>query len=209
LQSNFIIVTYLKKLFIPLLFAGLLLLPFTGCEVTRQARLASNLANCEFRILSVENVIMGGVSLQNIKSVKDLSFSDVALLMAGLTSPVFPLSLQLNLEGRNPNTTAAGLNHLDWILFIDDNQMASGMLDKPFSIPPKGTTLVPVQIGLDLKPFLSGKSAETILNFGMNLAGMGNAPTRLKIKLKPTIIVGGTVLRYPGYITVNTTYISR
>ena len=209
MQSNFIIVTYLKKLFIPLFFAGLLLLPFSGCEVTRQAKLASNLANCDFRILSVEHVNLGGVSLQNIRSAKDLSFSDVALLMAGLTSPVFPLSLQLNLEGRNPNPTEAGLNHLDWILFIDDNQMASGILDQPFSIPPKGLTRVPVQIGLDLKPFLSGKSAEAILNFGMNLAGVGNAPTRFKIKLKPRIIVGGTTLRYPGYITVNTTYNSR
>jgi hypothetical protein len=48
-----------------------------------------------------------------------------------------------------------------------------------------------------------------MINFCMNLTGVGNTPTRFKIKLKPTILVGGNALRYPGYITVNTTYVSK
>jgi hypothetical protein len=60
-----------------------------------------------------------------------------------------------------------------------------------------------------LKQVLSGKSANAMLNFCMNLAGVGNTPTRFKIKLKPTIIIAGTALTYPGYITVNTEYVSK
>lgn len=147
--------------------------------------------------------------LQNIKSVSDLNFSDVALIMAGLASPTLPLTLQLNIEGRNPNVRVAGLNRLEWILFIDDNQMTSGILDKPITIPAKGTSVFPVQIGLDLKQVLSGKSASAILNFCMNLTGVGNEPTRFKIKLKPTIIVSGKERTLPGYITVKTEYASK
>jgi hypothetical protein len=199
----------LKKLLIPLLLPCFLILTFSGCDVAKQAQQASDLANCEFRILSVEDVNMGGVMIQNIKSISDLNFNDVAIIMAGLASPTFPLSLQLNLEGRNPNGRAAGLNRLEWILFIDDNQMTTGILETPFSIPANGTSVIPVQIGLDLKQVLSGKSANAMLNFCTNLAGAGKEPTRFKIKLKPTLIVSGKPRTYPGYITVKTSYSSK
>lgn len=182
-------------------------LVLTGCTVTRQAQEAANVASCDFRIISVENITMGGVVMQDIKSINDFSMGDLAMLMAGFASPVFPLSLQLNLQGRNPNSKPAGMNHLEWILFIDDIQMTSGILDKPFLIPPNnGTVNIPVEIGLDLKQVMIGKSSEAILNFGLNLAGMGNKPTRFKIKIKPSISVGGAQLSLPGYITVKTDY---
>ena len=190
-------------------FSLLLLLPFTGCNVARQAQQASNLVNCEFRILAVRDVNLAGVQLQNIKSVNDLNIGDVARIMGGLASPVFPLSLLLDLEAHNPNANEAGLNRLEWILFIDDIQMTSGILDQPVSIPANGTLNIPVQLGVDIKQALSGKSGDVMLNFCMNLAGVGNTPTRFKIKLKPTVIVAGTAITYPGYITVNTTYNSR
>ena len=198
-----------KLHFFVLFLVGSLLLSFSGCEVSKQTRRASNLANCDFRIISVDDINLNGVRLQNIQSVNDLNFSDIAMLMAGLTSPVLPLSLTLNLEGRNPNSREAGLNRVDWILFIDDNQMTSGILDQPITIPAKGSSTITVQVGMDLKPVLTGKSADAILNFCMNLAGVGNVPTRFKIKMKPTITVGSTRLKYPGYITVNTTYQSQ
>jgi len=201
--------TYLKKFFFLIIFSCFLIVPFTGCDVTRQAQQVSDLARCDFRILSAEDINVGGVMLQNIRSVSDLNFSDVALIMAGLASPTLPLTLQLNIEGRNPNVRVAGLNRLEWILFIDDNQMTSGILDKPITIPAKGTSVFPVQIGLDLKHVLSGKSASAILNFCMNLTGVGNEPTRFKIKLKPTIIVSGKERTLPGYITVKTEYASK
>jgi hypothetical protein len=192
-----------------LLLCAVLVFTFTRCDVARQARMASNLANCDFRINSVDHVVLAGVELQNIRSVSDLGISDVALILGGFTSPVFPLSLQLNIEGRNPNPKEAGINKLEWILFIDDIQMTSGIVDQPFIIAPNSTSAIAVQVGLDLKQVLSGKSANAMLNFCMNLTGVGDKPTRFKIKLKPTILVGGTALRYPGYITVNTTYASK
>jgi hypothetical protein len=183
-----------------------LLIPVAGCDVVHQAQHVSNLVNCDFRIRTVENINLAGVALQNIRSVNDLSMGDVARIMAGFTSPIFPLSLQVNLEGRNPNSGAAGLNRIDWILLIDDIQMTSGIVEKSFTIPPGGSTVIPVDVGIDLKKVLSGKSATAMLNFCLNLAGIGGSPTRFKIKLKPTVVIGGNVLQYPGYITINTSY---
>ena len=189
-----------------LLFLAILL---SGCDVARQAQQASNIASCDFRISSVENIQVAGIAFEQINSVSDLSMGDVAVILAGLTSPVFPLSLQINLEARNPNAREAGLNRMEWILFIDDIQMTSGLLDKPFTIPPLSASTIPVEVGLDLKQVLSGKPANALLNFCMNLAGVGNKPTRFKIKLKPTVIIGGVALTYPGYFTVKTEYASK
>lgn len=177
-----------------------------SCDVAKQAQQAANLANCDFRIRSVENVELAGVRFQNINAVGDLSLTDAARVMAAFASPTFPLSLQLNLEGRNPNTRPAGLNRMEWMLYIDDIMMTTGVLDQPFLIPAAGNTNIPVQIAFDLKTVLSGKSADALIRFCLNLAGMGSEPTRFKIMLKPTIMVGQTPLRYPGYITVRTKY---
>jgi hypothetical protein len=201
--------TYFRKLIIPFVLFFLFLLPFEGCDVARQAQQVTNLASCDFRIKSVDQINLAGVELQYINSVSDLNFGDVARILAGFASPTFPLSLQLNIEGRNPNAKDAGLNRLEWILFIDDIQMTSGMLDKPVTIPAMGVSIVTVAVGLDLKQVLSGKSSSAMLNFCMNLAGVGNTPTRFKIKLKPTVIIAGTALTYPGYITVRTEYVSK
>jgi hypothetical protein len=200
---------YFRKQFTSFLIFLLFVIPFSGCDVARQAQQVTSLASCEFRIRSVENVNLAGVELQYIRSVSDLAISDVARILAGFTSPVFPLSLQLDLEGRNPNPREAGLNKLEWILYVDDVLMTSGILDKPVTIPAMSASVIPVEIGLDLKQVLSGKSANAMLNFCMNMAGVGNTPTRFKIKLKPTVIIAGAALTYPGYITVKTEYVSK
>ncbi len=197
------------KPFILICILFTLVVSFSGCDVARQTQQVTALAKCDFRIQSVEKINLAGVELQYIHSVSDLGMGDVARIFAGFASPTFPLSLQLNLEGRNPNAKTAGINRIEWILFIDDIQMTSGFLDKPITIPAMGSSVIPVDIGLDLKQVLSGKSANAMLNFCMNLAGVGNTPTRFKIKLKPTIIIAGTALTYPGYLTVNTEYVSK
>lgn len=169
--------------------------------------MASNLVNCDFQIRSVENVNLGGVNFQYIHSISDLGISDMARLLAIFASPSFPLSLQINLVGRNPNASPAGLNRLEWILFIDDVQMTTGILDKPFVIPANnGTAVIPVAIGMDLKQALNGESAQALINFAMNLAGIGNKASRIKIKIKPTIMIGGSAITYPGYFPVKTEF---
>jgi hypothetical protein len=190
-----------------LLLAFIIVVPFHGCDVAQQAQQAANLVNCDFRVLSVENINLAGINIQNKSSIKNLNLSDAAKIMTAIGGSALPLSLTLNFEAKNPNSSPAGLNKLLWILFIDDIQMTSGSVDKAFTIPPNsGTAIIPIQVGIDLKQVLKGKSLDAIVNFGFNLAGMGNKPTRIKAKLKPTIMIGNHPLSYPGYISVNTEF---
>ena len=102
------------------------------------------------------------------------------------------------------------MTQMEWILLIDDIQMTTGVFDQSVTIPGNnGKAVIPMQMHFDLIQALSGKSTEAVINFGFNLAGIGNAPTRFTLKLKPTINVGGLPVTYPGYINAKTEYKSK
>jgi len=180
---------------------------FSSCDVMQQVSQMSNLAKCDFRLESVQQLTLAGVNVQNVKSISDLKLPDAAKLASALSSQQLPLDFTLQIEAKNPNTAAAGLSRMDWILLIDDIEMTRGILDQQFAIPANnGTTIIPMKMNIDLQKALSGKSADAVINFGMNLAGAGNKPTRFTLQMKPTISVGGFQIAYPGYLNVKTEY---
>lgn len=191
---------------IPAFFIAALIIT-GGCGISTQVQQAYNLTNCDFKVRSVENVNLAGVNVQNVNNLSQLNWTDAQKLMKAVGSATFPLSFQLNLEGRNPNSAPAGLNQLEYQLFIDEIQMTTGVLNQSFTIPPNnGTAAIPINMNIDLKKVLSGKSLDAMVNFGLNLAGAGGKPTRIMIKLKPSILVNGKLLSYPGFVTVRTEY---
>jgi hypothetical protein len=165
--------------------------------------------NCDFRIASVSNVSMLGIDLSKIHSFSDFSLMDGAKLISSVGSGTLPLDLTVNVEARNPNQQKASFNKLDWILLIDDLEMAQGSTVQRVEIEPNNATaLFPVAIRSDLAKILSGRSAKNIVNFGLNLAGVGNSVTRVALKAKPTILIGSSAIEYPGYITIKKDFVS-
>ncbi len=189
-----------------LLFASFMILS-CRCGVVKQAKQMENLVKCDFRIADVQNVSLAGVNIQNKQNLNDLNLADAARISAAVAGSSLPLTFLLNLEGKNPNSSPAGMNKLDWMLFIDNFHMVSGSVITRFTIPPNnGTTMIPIMVSTDLKEVLQGKSLDAIANFAFNLAGAGNRPTRIMAKIQPTIMIGQTPLTYPGYITISTNF---
>ena len=167
----------------------------------------ANLVNCKFRIQSVQNLTLAGVNVQQVKKMSDLNLMDAQKLLSAVLKQSFPLNMTLNVEAKNPNTSSAGLNKLEWILIIDNIEMARGALDQHVVIPAnQGIATIPLQLSTDLKNVLTGRTTDALINFGLNLAGAGNKPTRITIRLKPTITVGQVELNSPDYISVTTEY---
>jgi len=180
---------------------------FSSCDVLNQVSQMSNLTKCDFRLESVQQLNLAGINVQNVRKMSDLNMFDAAKLASAVASQQFPLDFTLNIEAKNPNTSAAGMTRIDWILLIDDMEMTRGILDQQITIPANnGTAIIPMQMHIDLQKALSGKSADAILNFGMNLAGTGNKPTRFTVQMKPTITVNGFPITYPGYLNIKTEY---
>ncbi|MBK9357570.1 MAG: LEA type 2 family protein [Bacteroidales bacterium] len=196
---------------IPVIAAIFLMITLiTGCEILDQARQVAMLSKCEFKLKTVDQLRLAGVNIQQVKKLTDLNMMDAAKITAAAVSGgSLPLNFTLNVEARNPNTATAGLTKLDWILYIDDIQMVSGVNEQRVQIPGNGGTgIIPLSIGIDLKQALKGKSGDAIANFGLNLAGAGNKPTRITLKAKPTIMVGTQAIAYPGYLTIQNEFTS-
>ncbi|MCF8388373.1 MAG: hypothetical protein K9G58_00045 [Bacteroidales bacterium] len=187
-----------------ILLVLLMIFSLHACDVLQQAQQMYTLSKCDFRLSTIENIRLSGVNVQNKDQFSDLSLSDITQLTMAFVNKEMPLDFRLNIETKNPNQQTAALNKLDWILFIDDIEMTKGTTNQRIEIPPNGgINDLPLNINVDLFNVLSGESKDAIINFGLNLAGQGNQPTRVKVKAKPTVIVAGRSIDYPGYITIN------
>lgn len=190
-----------------LFIVGLLI--FAGCSIVQQVNQMKPFARCEFRLKSAENIRLAGVDVGRYKSVRDLNFADGARFALALSQKELPLSLTLNVEVKNPNTESASMNRMNWRMFIDENEIAAGLLQEKVSVSGSGgVSTLPLKASADLKKVLTGKTVESIGNFAFNLAGEGNQPTRFMLKVKPTIDVLGFAVEYPEYFDVKTEFTS-
>lgn len=163
----------------------------------------STLGKCEFRMTTLEYPDLVGVDISQIHNFSDLNFIDMGIISASILKGELPLSFTLNVEARNPNPATAALNSLEYIAFIDDVEVASGEMNQRIEIPANGgIAIIPLRLQTDLIEILKKDSRQTLVNFGLNLADAGNRPTRVSIKVKPTILVGAMEINYPGYFTL-------
>lgn len=191
-----------------LLIAAFLMIN-SGCSVFQQASEMSRISKCEFKINNLTNINLSGINIDNKDSFNDFSVFDIATLSSALSTGELPLSFTVNLLVRNPDPNKAAMNRMDWILLVDGNEMMNGVLNQRYEIPGNGgTASVPVMANIDLLEAFSGKNLESLVNFGLNLAGTGSNPTKVTMKIKPSIVVNSRTIDYPGYININTEFSS-
>jgi hypothetical protein len=188
-----------KKVVIPFIALGLIL---SSCSVLQQTSEIATFTRCEFRIESARNIRLAGINIQDKHSVSDFSIMDMAKITSVIAGGTLPFNFDLNVGVKNPNQKLAAMNKMDWILIIDDIEMTRGILNQRIEIPASSAITFPVAMSLDLMKSLNGKSGNALINFALNLSGTGSRPTRIKLKAKPTIMVGTTPIEYPGYIII-------
>lgn len=179
----------------------LITLIFSSCSFLKDL---TTLGKCEFRITTLENPELAGIDVSDIRSFSDLDFAEMTIITASLMKGVMPLEFTLNIEARNPNPVPAAMNKLAYMAYIDEVEVASGELVKKIEIPANGgVTSIPLRLHTDLLALLENDSRQALINFGLNLADVGDKPTRVSLKVKPVILIAGKEIVYPGYFTVN------
>jgi LEA14-like dessication related protein len=116
------------------------------------------------------------------------------------------LQFTLNLNVKNPNYQTAILNGLQYALEIDNVEMTTGAIDSKMQIATGQIAELPVNLSFDLKKALSGQSADAVKNMAFNFVGLGDKPSNVTVRLKPTLVIGGQTLVSPAYIPVSFTY---
>jgi len=169
----------------------------------------NTLSDCEYRFHSAEDPVVAGIDMSRVSSFSDLSFAQAATILSSILGGSLPLHMTANVEVKNPGATKANVNQLDWIAYIDDIEVARGIIEGHFEIAPNGgTTIIPVDVDADLYDYLTGDNPKTMLNFALNLADAGGEPVRIGLKIKPSLRIGKKSIKAPGYFKISTEYSS-
>lgn len=195
---------HMKK--ISFIILGLALIGlFQRCAVTRQISEAKTLGDCKYAIASADNITLAGIDIRQFKSMQDFDLGKSPRLALALLSKDVPLNLRLNLDVTNPTKQQAGINQFEYKVLLSENEVFTGFWDQRIDVQPNGgTTRVPMQLSTNAYRLLTdAKARDAFMNMVENLSGKtGTQPTKLTIKLKPTLGIGNSQIDYPGYITI-------
>ena len=185
----------------------LLAMTFTACEqlaqIANQAAQVANLKNCTFNVKGLNNIEMLGVNINKGMTMSDLNAAQVLNVTNALFNKKLPVTFNVNIDVNNPNSIAATLNQLDYIISLNNKTVVSSTFTNGFSIPANSKGQVSIPITTDLFQLFSGETKDAILNLAFKLAGAKSDPVNLGVQIKPYIKVNNQSLAYPNFITIN------
>lgn len=176
-----------------------------SCDVLTQVAQMANFANCTFDLNSVNHIEMLGINLSKGMSRENLNISQGLALVNAISNRSLPVTFNVNLDVSNPNSIAASMAKMDYILTLNGKQVVSTTMNNSVNVPAKSNSMVTIPITTDLFQLFSGESADAIVNLAFKLAGASSNPVNVGLQVKPYITVGNQQLAYPNYITLNKT----
>ena len=196
----------MKKL-TKILVVVLLAATFTSCEelaqIMNQAAQTMNLKNCTFDVTGVNNINMLGIDVSKGMDKNNLNAAQLIRVTNALMNKQLPVTFNVNLDVDNPNSIAASLGKMDYIIALNNKEVISSCFTDGFSIGPNSKGQISIPISTDLFQLFSGETADAILNLAFKLAGAKSDPVNLGVRIKPYIKVNNQSLAYPDYITIN------
>ena len=174
-----------------------------SCDVLNQVAQMANFANCSFNFNSVNQIQMLGINLSKGMSRESLNITQGLALVNAITNRSLPVTFNVNLDVSNPNSIAASMAKMDYILTLNGKQVISTTMNNSVNVPAKSNSVVTIPITTDLFQLFSGESADAIVNLAFKLAGASSNPVDVGLKVKPYINIGNQQLAYPDYITLN------
>lgn len=189
-----------KTLIILFVMTGL-----ASCDVLTQVAQMANFVNCTFNFNNINQIEMLGLNIRKGMTKEDLNISQGLALINAITNRTLPVSFNVNLNVNNPNTIAASMSKMDYILTLNGKQVISTTMNKAVSVPANSSNMISIPVTTDLFQLFSGESADAIVNLAFKLAGASSDPVNVGLKVKPYITINGQQLAYPDFITMNKT----
>lgn len=193
----------MKKTIIAVAICSCALL-FASCSFLQgllgQAQAIANLANCTYTLTNVNNVSVAGVNLKKITNGQ-VNAADVITLSAALLNKKLPLSMDVNVNVKNPTNYDARLSTMDWALDIENTQFATGMVNQNRTIAAKKNATVPLAVGTDLYSLFSKNGIESVKKFAGSFKSDGTS-SKVALRIRPHVTVAGMDMP-TSYITLS------
>jgi len=175
-----------------------------GCGVNKQAQQIKALEKCTYKVMSASNVTVGGADVKKMINMQDINLASLPGLAFGLLRKDVPLKARINMEITNPSSNLAAINEFEYKVLINKVDLANGFVNQMVSVEPGQSVVVPVDITANVYQFIS--NARVMSEISEFLKGGGSGQERkglVTLKIKPSIKVGNTLVKYPGYITID------
>lgn len=177
----------------------------SSCGINKQAQQIKALEKCTYRITSADQITLGGADVKKMVTNQDINLGSLPGLALGLLRKDVPLRARLNLEVKNPTGNDASINEFEYKILINRQELATGFVNQALNVAAGQTSTVPVDMEINVYPFVSNsKVMGEITDFLKG--GKNGGPEKkgiLTLKIRPSIKVGGTIVKYPGFITVD------
>ena len=183
----------------------LVMLGLASCDVLNQVAQVANFANCKFNFDSVNQIQMLGINLSKGMSKSDLNITQLASLTNAIINRKLPVTFNANVGVNNPNSIAASMAKMDYILTLNGKQVISTTMNNSVSVPANSSNTITIPVTTDLFQLFTGESADAVVNLAFKLAGASSDPVNVGLKVKPYISINGQQLAYPDYISMNKT----
>jgi len=188
-----------------LVFIALPLL-FSQCGVNKQISQAKTFGDCRYTIASADSIYLAGIDVRQLKKLEDINPARYPRLATGLLTRNVPLDARLNIDITNPTNKLAGINQLEYRILLAGQELFNGFLNQRIEVQPGGgRTRVPVRLNTNAYQLLTdSKTRDAFTQLVQNLSGAsGTQPSKLTIRIKPTLDLLGKQVNYPGYITID------
>jgi LEA14-like dessication related protein len=192
----------MKKLLVMCLAAVTLF----GCGVNKQAQQIKALEKCTYRVVSASNISVAGTDVKRLMNNQDINLGSLPALAFGLLRKDVPLRAMINMEIANPAGNLAAINQFEYKVLINNQELAEGFVDRQISIAAGQSVVVPVAVNVNVYQFISNNRVMSEIS---DFLRGGDRKGLVTLKIKPSIMVGGTLIKYPGYITIDKEFSSK
>lgn len=184
---------------IQLLFLLLLSISLVNCGIGDQKREIETLGKCKFEIKSIKEMKVAGTSVDKIIKKGNLDLASIPNIAIAALQQNIPLDAILNLEVTNPTDSKASIDEFDYIILLENSELANGTVNQKISVDAKQAAIIPINIKGEVYKLVFGED-KALLKF---LTGDNTTKANFTIKVKPTFTVAGQKVKYPGYISID------
>ena len=191
---------YMKKILLVCFVA----ITMMGCGINKQAQQIKALENCKYRIVSAQNLSVAGADVKKLMSGQDINLASLPGLAFGLLRRDVPFRATINMEIANPTGNLAAINQFEYKVLINKQELATGFVNQEVNVGAGQSVVVPVDLNVNVYQFISNaKVMSEISEFLRGGAGGSERKGLVTLKIKPSIKVGNTLVKYPGFITID------
>jgi hypothetical protein len=187
-----------------ILFICLMAFIIQGCGINKQAQQIKALEKCKYKILSADHITVAGTNIKNLVNGDNISLGSLPGLALGVLRKDIPLRANLNMEITNPSADLASINEFEYKISINNQEIATGFVNQLVSIAAGQSTTVPITVNANVYQFVNNqKVIDDVTKFFQARSGGTEQKGIVTLKIKPSIMVGNTLVKYPGFITID------